>query len=133
MNENAEAWLIYDGECPFCSAYVRLLRLREAVGTVKLLDARDGGPLVSKIISDGFDLDEGMVLKIGSRIYHGDDCIHALALMSSNVGLFNRITAGIFKSPARARLLYPLLRACRNATLRVLGRRKLADARGNHR
>ena len=131
MDENAEAWLIYDGECPFCSAYVRFLRLREAVGTVKLLDARDGGPLVSKIFSDGFDLDEGMVLKIGARIYHGDDCIHALALMSSGSGLFNRITAGIFKSPVRARLLYPLLRACRNGTLRVLGRRKLADARGN--
>lgn len=129
MPADPQAWLIYDGECPFCSAYVKLLRLREAVGTVNLVDAREGGPLVAELERKGLDLDEGMVLKIGDRLYHGDDCIHALALMTSPVGLFNRITAAIFRSPARARLLYPVLRAMRNLTLRLLGRRKLHAAR----
>lgn len=130
MIGDAEAWLFYDGECPFCSTYVRLLRIKEAVGTIHLVDARSGGALVEEVIGAGFDLDEGMALKIGSRIYHGDDCIHALALMSSGSGLFNKINAAIFRSPWRARVIYPLLRACRNATLSLLARRKIADRAG---
>jgi len=120
------AWLVYDGECPFCSAYIKFLRFRESAGAVELIDARGGGPLVDEIVAAGLDLDEGMVLKMGGRIYHGDDCIHALALMSGGSTLFNRANAWIFKSPARARVLYPMLRAGRNAVLRLLGRRKLS-------
>ena len=36
-------WLVYDGDCPFCSRYVQLLRIREAVGPLRLVNARDGG------------------------------------------------------------------------------------------
>jgi predicted DCC family thiol-disulfide oxidoreductase YuxK len=126
-----EAWLVYDGDCPFCSRYVRLLRLREAVGSVHLINARDGDPIVAALFATGLNLDDGMALKIGSRVYHGADCIHAVALMTGNVGVFNRISGAIFRSPRRARLLYPLLRACRNATLRVLRRRKIGCAASN--
>ncbi len=125
-SDNTTAWLVYDGECPFCSAYIRFLRFRESAGAVELIDARSGGPLVDEIVAAGLDLDEGMVLKMAGRFYHGDDCIHALALMSGDSTLFNRVNAWVFKSPDRARLLYPMLRAGRNAVLRLLGRHKLS-------
>lgn len=125
MSVSTEAWLIYDGGCPFCSAYVQLFRFREAVGTVHLIDAREGGPLVDELVQSGMDLDEGMVLKMAGRLYHGDDCVHALALMSGDQSFFNRLNAWVFKSPARSRFLYPILRAGRNAALALLGRRKL--------
>jgi predicted DCC family thiol-disulfide oxidoreductase YuxK len=32
--------LVYDGECPFCRNYVRLMSLRKAVGDIELVDAR---------------------------------------------------------------------------------------------
>lgn len=117
--------MVYDGECPFCTAYVRFLRFRENAGPVDLIDARDGGPLVDEIVAAGLNLDEGMVLKMAGRFYHGDDCINALALMSGGSTAFNRVNAWIFKSPTRARLLYPILRAGRNTALRMLRRRKL--------
>lgn len=123
------AWIVYDGECPFCSAYTRYVRLRDAVGPVQLVDARDGGPLVDEVLRAGFDLDEGMVLKLGGRYYHGSDCVHMLATLSSGSSAFNRLNGWIFASPARARHLYPVLRAGRNAVLRLLGRRKFS-ARG---
>lgn len=122
------AWLIYDGQCPFCSAYVKYLRVRESLGTLRLVNARDGGPLVDEIVRAGIDLDEGMVLKVGPTLYHGADCIHALAWLSTPSGGFNRINAAIFRSPFLARWLYPVLRAGRNAALRLLGRRKLNAA-----
>ena len=122
-----EAWLVYDGECPFCSAYVRYLRVRESLGRVHLVNARDGHPVVDEIRARGLDLDDGMVLKLGGRFYHGADCINVLALLSTGSGGFNRLNATIFRSPAASRYLYPVLRAGRNAVLQLLGRKKLAD------
>jgi hypothetical protein len=104
-----------------------MLRLREAAGAVRLVNARDGGPEVAAAHVAGLDLDEGMVLNLDGRLLHGDECIHALALMTTASGPFNRLTRWVFRSERRARLLYPWLRAGRNATLRLLGRRRMAD------
>jgi len=122
---NSQVWLVYDGECPFCSAYVKFVRLRNTVGEVHLIDARQQDPMVEEVSRHGFDLDDGMVLKFGGRYYHGDACVHMLALLSSNFGLANRLNAIIFRSPLRARLLYPILRAGRNLVLALLGRKPL--------
>jgi predicted DCC family thiol-disulfide oxidoreductase YuxK len=124
----AGAWIVYDGECPFCSRYVAMLRLRETLGSIALVNARDGGPEVEEARAAGLDLDEGMVLKFDGRLYHGDDCIHRLALLSTPSGAFNRVNAAIFRSRTASRVLYPVLRTGRNAVLRLLGRRRLADA-----
>lgn len=121
-------WVVYDGECPFCSAYVRMVRLRASIGPVRLLNARDGGPEADLVRGAGLDLDEGMVLNYGGRLYHGADCINMLAMLSSGSSAFNRINAAIFRSRTLSGVLYPVLRAGRNATLRLLGRRRIAPA-----
>ena len=121
-------WVVYDGQCPFCSRYVSLLRLRDTLGRVELVNAREGGPVVDEILAAGLDLDEGMVLKIDGRFYHGDECIHRLALLSSSSSLFNRVNRAIFRSPTLSRLLYPLLRSGRNCMLHLLGRSKFSAA-----
>ena len=128
MNEAQDIYVVYDGECPFCSAYVRMVRLREAAGPVHLLDAREPHPVVDEVKARGFDLDEGMALKIGDAVYHGDECMNRLAMMSGPSGALNRLHFWVFKNPARAKFLYPSLRACRNLALRLLGKRKIADA-----
>ncbi len=119
--------VIYDGECPFCSAYVKLVRLREAAGKVVLLDARQPHPMVDKVLAAGFDLDEGMAMVIGDQILHGDEVIHRLALLSGPSGVLNRLNWWVFRSPTRSRLLYPLLRSGRNLALALLGHKQLKD------
>jgi hypothetical protein len=119
------AYLIYDGECPFCSRYARLTRLCATLGGLQLIDARDGGPLVDEARALGLRLDDGMVLKIGGSHYHGADCVHRLALMSSQSNTFNRMTYKIFKSERLSRVLYPVLRAGRNFVLKILGRKPM--------
>jgi predicted DCC family thiol-disulfide oxidoreductase YuxK len=121
------AAVVYDGQCPFCSTYVRYARLCDAVGPVELVDARSGGPMVEEAIRAGLDLDEGMVLKYGGQLYHGADCLNMLSLLSSRSGLFNRLMAFAFARPGVAHVAYPALRAGRNATLKLLGRGQIAD------
>ena len=82
MQETGGNWLLYDGDCPFCSAYVSYVRLRETVGPVPLLDARAHPERVAEVKARGLDVDTGMVLKLDGRFYHGADCINALALLT---------------------------------------------------
>ena len=117
--------IVYDGDCPFCSRFVRWTRLTVAAGPVELVDARQEGDLSHRLGALGFDLDEGMVLLFDGHIYHGNECINRLALLSTRSGAFNRMMAFLFRSPAMSRMLYPPLRGMRNVTLRLLGRRKL--------
>ncbi len=127
MENQRSALLIYDGECPFCSRYVQMLRLRDNID-LRLLDARRAGSgtdVVREVVAAGYDLDEGMVLKLGEELYHGDRCIHVLATLSSSAGWVSRCFAAVFRSRRAARILYPVLRFFRNLTLRCLGRGKL--------
>jgi hypothetical protein len=118
-------FLVYDKQCPVCDLYCSLARIRADVGDLKLVDARDGGPLMSEITAAGLDIDEGMVLKVGARLYYGADAIHVLSLMSTRAGVFNRIAYCSFRSPAGARILYPILCAMRNLLLKLLARTKI--------
>ncbi len=121
----------YDGDCPFCSEYVRLLRLRESVGDPELVNLREAPAARTELEAAGFDLDRGMVADISGVRYGGADALNTLALLTTPSGLFNRATAAVFTSPALSRVIYPIMRAGRNATLTLLGRAPLrADDAG---
>ena len=125
MAEADTTYLVYDGECPFCSSYVKLLRLREAAGRVVLLNAREDHPVVRRVEEHGVVLDQEMALVMGSEIYSGGECINRLALMSTRSGLFNRLNAALFSSPKFSRFTYPFLRGGRNLALKALGRKQI--------
>lgn len=122
-----EAALVYDGDCPFCSRYVKLLRLRDSIGPVALINAREGGPRVERLRELGYNLDGGFVLEWEDRIYHGADAINRLALLSTRSSLFNKVNAFVFKSRTASRVLYPVLRTGRDLTLLLMGRSKLGS------
>lgn len=130
-----EILLVYDKECPVCDAYCRMARIRETLGTLRLVNARDGGPLLDAITARGWDIDQGMVLKVEDELYYGADAIHVLSLMSSRAGFFNRFTYRVFQSRGAARVLYPILRFFRNLLLKLLGKTKInnLDLPGNAR
>ena len=117
--------IVYDGDCPLCKTYLRMLRLR-ALGEVELIDARQDHPLVERLMASGVDLDEGMAVEIGDQRYLGDQAIHRLALMTSPSTTFNRLNHWILRSRTRSRLLYPILRTGRRILLFLLKRQSIA-------
>ncbi|NNF68028.1 MAG: DUF393 domain-containing protein [Gammaproteobacteria bacterium] len=118
-------FLIYDKECPACDFYCNLVRIRESVGELVLVDAREGGEIMTEITAAGLDIDQGMVLKTGDRLYYGSDAIHALSMLGTRSGLFNRISYWMFRSDRVSRIMYPILRSGRNILLKLLGRTKI--------
>jgi predicted DCC family thiol-disulfide oxidoreductase YuxK len=117
--------IVYDGECPFCSAYIRLLRLKDAAGPVTLVDARQRADVTADMSRRGLDINQTMLAIYGGRLHPGNEAITLLSALSTSSGVFNRAMARLFASPKRSRLLYPALRAGRNLALRVMGRQPI--------
>ena len=126
-----DLWVVYDGECPFCSSYVTLYRIRQQTDHVHLIDARSDHPLVADIRRKGYDLDVGMVVKFEGRLYHGAAAMNVLAILGSGNGLFNRLNRALFRHPRLSRVLYPWLVRGRLLVLRLLGRKTIGAMEGS--
>jgi predicted DCC family thiol-disulfide oxidoreductase YuxK len=117
--------LVYDRECPACNAYCKVVKIRESVGDLRIVDARKNSEVMNEITAQGLDIDQGMVLKMGEQFYYGADAIHTLALIGSRSGILNRLNYWMFKSKIISRVFYPLLRASRNLLLKILKKTKI--------
>jgi predicted DCC family thiol-disulfide oxidoreductase YuxK len=117
----ADLVIVYDGECPFCSRYVALQRVRESVGKVSMVDARDHLSDASAAKLAGIDIDQGMLAIWRGQIHAGAAAVRLLAQLSRR----RSIWATIFESKPRADRLYPVLRMGRSMALKALGRRRL--------
>lgn len=133
--DRPEILLVYDTECPACDNYCRTLLIRETLGVLRLVNAREPSAVLDDVTALGWDIDQGMVLKVNDVLFYGVDAIHGLALLGSPVGVFNRLNYWLFSSKKRATLLYPVLRGCRNLLLKVLGKTKINNLKrpGNER
>ena len=123
--------VVYDGECPFCRNYVRLMALRNAVGDIDLIDARTSDPAVRQLIELGYDLNEGMAALYGGTIYYGSDVVVLLSSLSNERGWLGRSLAALLRHPARARFFYPYLKIGRRIVLKILGKPLIQPPEGS--
>lgn len=113
-------YLLYDGECPVCAGFVAFGEFRRRHPGIKLLDARHEPDLVAALRSQGYDVNDGMVLVVDGRLYFGGDASRMLASYRSNLPAAKRATmAAVGLTP------YPLLRGARNFLLRLRGRSQI--------
>ena len=117
--------IVYDGECPFCSKYVQLIQLRNTVGDVELINARENTTIKEKLKELSIDINQGMVLIDNEDIYFAEDCVHRLALLSTSSTLFNRLNKFVFKHKILSKILYPIMKKGRNVVLFLLQRKQI--------
>ncbi len=108
----ADVRVVYDGDCPFCSAYARLTRLRQR-HDMELVNAREAPELVRRLRDRGYDVDEGMVVLADGDIHHGEDAAAFLEVASR---------LPLLPSAGWIRRLYPWVYRLRSLALRLLGR-----------
>ena len=118
-----DAFLLYDGECPFCSFYTRKSRFETQTGQpLTLIDANRAPDLVAELRKDGCEVEEGMILVLDGRRYQGASAMTALEAMASEGGWFSTLAKWFASNPARVRVFYPWLRRLRGAARWVRGR-----------
>lgn len=113
--------IYYDGACPFCNSYVRLLGIRTSF-SVELINARTHLLVARQFALEGMSLNMGMVVEIGSARYHGAAAIQFLALIDTPGNAFNWINYHLFRYKWLAKCLYPVMRCARSIILAVTGR-----------
>ncbi|UDF04200.1 DCC1-like thiol-disulfide oxidoreductase family protein [Asticcacaulis sp. AND118] len=120
-------WLVYDGDCVLCRSGALGYRVNKAVGRLQTLDARSHAvhPVLREIHTRQLDLNQGIVVVYGDQWRHGADALNLLAMLGSNHDALNRFNAWLFRSPRRARWLYPLMRAGRNLSLKLAGKTQI--------
>ena len=119
--------IVYDGECPLCKDYVRRVRLVESAGEVVLIDARSNTQAVQSCWDLGYDLDQGVIVVIGPSIYQGAAAITALARLSSNNTLFNKLNHWLLAHEPLTRTAYPLMKMARRLVLWLRGSKRLKN------
>lgn len=121
--------VVHDGSCAVSAAWLGRARLRRAAGPVTLVDVRDGWhPVLGRLRAAGLDFDGDLVVELGGRFHRGAEAMTVLGQITAPRGGPGRAMAWAFRSPARARLFFPLLRAAMKLARRRAGRKpKIAD------
>lgn len=122
-----QVWFVYDGDCPICNGAANAFMIKKTVGTLNIIDARTqkNHPVMIEINNLDLNLDDGMVIKLKNKLYHGADALHVMALIGSNSGIFNQINYFLFRSKILSKICYPFLRFCRNVALWIKGVKKI--------
>ena len=120
--DQSDIILVYDKECVGCKYYCQIIKIREELGELKLVNARETSEIMDEINNLGLDMDKGMVLKMGDKFYYGADAINALALISSRSDLFNHINHWLFRSKRRADFIFPVMMKFRKIMLKLSGK-----------
>jgi predicted DCC family thiol-disulfide oxidoreductase YuxK len=119
-------YLLYDGRCPVCSAYVAMARLRRLHPDLKLLDARSAPALVADLRGRGYEINEGMVLCLDGAIHFGADATRMIALLgSASPSWWHRTALGLVGTAPWSRWIYPWLNRGRGVLLRLLRRGRI--------
>lgn len=118
--------IVYDGDCPFCRAYVTMTKITNAGPT--LVNARERPDLVRTLAQSGIDLDSGMAVYYQGRIYTGGEAMHLLALLSRPSGLVEKLASALLRRRRFALLVYPALRLGRNLLLKLRNQPPLSNA-----
>ena len=117
-----DSFVLYDGDCPVCSAYMALAQLRRLRPDIQVLDARTQPDLVAALRAQGHDVNDSILVKLGPQVYSGAVATGLMAKLGSDNTIVRRAALYAIGGAPWAAAIYPWLRACRNLLLRVLGR-----------
>tara|TARA_Y100001968_G_scaffold54362_1_gene45574 strand:+ start:209 stop:610 length:402 start_codon:yes stop_codon:yes gene_type:complete len=113
---------IYDGECPFCNHFAKLLELKRQLPTFEIIDGRKDLALLTKLYNQGYDLNNGAILIHNGNIKHGADAINWVSsqIKEPNDSILE-ILRIIFTSNKRTNFLFPVLLWSRRLSLTLKG------------
>ena len=113
---------IYDGECPFCNHFAKLLELKSGIPDISIVDGRENITKIIDLYEKGFDLDKGAILLIGNKIFHGAKAINWICSQIQNPSdELLKLLSLTFSSNKRTEIIFPFLLFARRFTLAVKG------------
>jgi predicted DCC family thiol-disulfide oxidoreductase YuxK len=128
VSGKSESWLLYDGDCPFCSSYIKLMKIREHYPDFELINARAKSSQLDEAKRLDYNLNEGMLIKLDETYYYGSEAIsiiNNISTLQQQRGIFFKIHKILFSRRAVTKVLYRIMRIGRLITLKLLGKKPL--------
>lgn len=106
-----------------CSSVAHGLRIKGEFGSIHLLDARTSGddPLFIEATRRGIDLDEGVLIAAGGRLFHGRHAFKFMARFGDASNLLTAMVRGVMWSDWVSGVIYPWMRQIRGMLLKRRG------------
>ena len=114
--------LVYDGDCPFCSAFAQRAELKGGLPDLDIRDGRTDHALRADLAKRGYRLANGAMLLEHDRVWHGSAAIAELHRRMQPSDALLQVLQGLFQQDDRARQIYPLLLLARRIALAARGR-----------
>jgi len=116
--------IYYDGDCPFCTQFVVLSKLKKEY-EVSLYNLRNVPDKVNEFKEKSYDVNEGMIVIFDNEIYFGHKAVYLITNLSDKKFFLSKIYKTFFFNLTVTKYFYPILRFFRNITLKILGRKKI--------
>ena len=111
-------FLLYDGECPFCTNAAQYLEIKKAYPTIKLISFRDTSEIKKLNLPSELNPNRGMVLLLNNRPpIQGVEAFIEINKTLGKQGLIHRILS----HRILAKLVYPCLMWMRKIALYLKG------------
>ena len=115
--------VIFDGQCPFCRAYVASLNGKNEINKTGLskVDARCAPEVVAQLANKGVDINTGIVFIKGGAAFQDAAALTLLAKQHAASGWLVSLHHRFLRYSFLSLAIYPILRALRNVYLRLAG------------
>ncbi len=113
--------IVYDDECPVCKTYCTNISLDNPEDSLTLTDARRKTAIMDDVTAKGWNIDEGIVVKINDKMYYNSEAMHQIAIRTKEKGFMGWVNRVFFRTARLSNVVYPAAKVARNMLLRVMG------------
>ncbi len=115
-------FVLYDGECPVCSAYMGIAQLKRLHPNLAILNGREHPAIVAEMRAEGHEINESILVRMDGKVFSGGAGTKLISDLGSDNPVLRRTALYVLGGAPWSNALYPYLRATRNALLSLLGR-----------
>ena len=111
----------YDKECPFCSKYSELVKLRSHYD-VEIINARECHDTIQEFKTKGLDINEGFIIQIEDQTLQGEEAVVFLSKHMKTKNSFEKTILWFMKKRTIMNIIYPIVKTIRIIVLWLIGR-----------
>ena len=120
--DRPDDFVLFDGACSVCGGYIAMAGLGKSPDGPAAVDARQAPELVEAMRRQGLEVNDGMIARVGGRIYYGPEVTRLIADRATQAPAAARGLLYVIGRAPWSHALYPLLVKGRRLLLRLRGR-----------